>query len=73
MKKTYQLKNLGCANCAARMETDINKLDGVISAQVVFMTSRLKIETSTDDLDAILDQAQAIITSYEDDCVIVGH
>lgn len=72
MKKSYRLKNLGCANCAARMETDINKLDGVISAQIVFMTSRLKIETSTDDLDAILDQAQAIITSYEDDCVIVG-
>lgn len=72
MKKSYKLENLGCANCAAQMENDINKLDGVEKAQVVFMTSKLKIETSTDDIEPILDQAQKIITSYEDDCVILG-
>lgn len=72
MKKSYKLENLGCANCAARMEDDINKLDGVEKAQVVFMTSKLKLETSTDDIDSILDQAQKIITSYEEDCLITG-
>lgn len=72
MKKSYKLENLGCANCAARMEDDINKLDGVEKAQVVFMTSKLKLETSTDDIDSILDQAQKIITSYEEDCLIAG-
>lgn len=71
MKKSYKLENLGCANCAARMEDAINKLDGVTKAQVVFMTSKLKIETATDDIEAILDEAQKIITSFEDDCVIV--
>ena len=25
MKKTYKLENLDCANCAAKMETAINK------------------------------------------------
>ncbi|WP_251198490.1 cation transporter [Anaerotardibacter muris] len=72
MKKSYKLENLGCANCAAQMEADINRLDGVEKAQVVFMTSKLKIETSTDNIEPILDQAQKIITSYEDDCVILG-
>lgn len=72
MKKSYKLENLGCANCAARMEDDINKIDGVDKAQVVFMTSKLKIETSRDDIEAILDEAQRIITSYEEDCVILG-
>lgn len=72
MKKSYKLENLGCANCAARMEDAINKLDGVTKAQVVFMTSKLKIETATDDIEAILDEAQKIIASFEDDCVIVG-
>ena len=71
MKKSYTLENLGCANCAAQMENDINKLDGVEKAQVVFMPSKLKIETSTDDIEPILDQAQKLITSYEDDCVII--
>lgn len=72
MKKSYKLENLGCANCAARMEDDINKIDGVDKAQVVFMTSKLKIETVRDDIEAILDEAQRIITSYEEDCVILG-
>lgn len=72
MKKSYKLENLGCANCAARMEDAISKLDGVTKAQVVFMTSKLKIETSREDIDALLDEAQAIITSFEEDCVIAG-
>lgn len=72
MKKSYKLENLGCANCAARMEDDINKIEGVDKAQVVFMTSKLKIETARDDIEAILDEAQRIITSYEEDCVILG-
>ena len=72
MKKSYKLENLGCANCAARMEADINKIDGVDNAQVVFMTSKLKIETTTDSIETILDEAQRIITSYEEDCVILG-
>lgn len=72
MKKSYKLENLGCANCAARMEADISKIDGVDKAQVVFMTSKLKIETSHNDIEAILDEAQRIITSYEEDCVILG-
>ncbi len=72
MKKSYKLDNLGCANCAARMEDDINKIDGVDKAQVVFMTSKLKIETSSNDIETILNEAQRIITSYEEDCVILG-
>ena len=44
----------------------------VTKAQVVFMTSKLKLETSTDNIDPILDEAQKIITSFEDDCVIAG-
>lgn len=54
------------------MEDAINKIDGVTKAQVVFMTSKLKLETSTDNIDPILDEAQKIITSFEDDCVIAG-
>lgn len=72
MKKSYKLENLGCANCAARMEDDINKIEGVDKAQIVFMTSKLKIETSREDIEALLDEAQKIITSYEEDCVIAG-
>lgn len=41
MKKTYVLKNLGCAHCAAEMEAKINELPGVESATVDFASARL--------------------------------
>ena len=44
MKKTFRLEELDCANCAAKMENGIKKLDGVQDAAVSFMTQRLTIE-----------------------------
>ncbi len=43
MKKTYKLQDLDCANCAAKMEDAIGRLDGVSSARVNFMTQKLTI------------------------------
>ncbi len=71
MRKAYKLEELDCANCAAKMECDINKLDGVNDARISFMTQKLVIDTEPDRLDSILDQAQKICSKYEPDCVIV--
>ena len=38
MKKTYKIE-VDCANCAAKIETAINKKDGV-EASISFMTQR---------------------------------
>ena len=37
MKKTFKCE-VDCANCAAKMEEAVKKIDGVISARVNFMT-----------------------------------
>ena len=71
MKKVYRLENLGCANCAAKMERAISRIEGVESASVGFMTRRLIIEAEESDLEAILDKAQSLISKYEKDCKIV--
>ena len=70
MKKKYKLINLGCANCAAKMEKDINKLDGVNAAQISFMTQRLTLDAVEEQLAAILAAAQQICAKYEPDCRI---
>ncbi len=44
MKKVYKLENLNCANCAAKMENAIKKIDGVKGASISFMTQKLTIE-----------------------------
>ena len=44
MKKKFKLTDLDCANCAAKMEDAIKKIDGVKEATVSFMTQKLTIE-----------------------------
>ena len=36
MKKTFKLIDLDCANCAAKMEAAIKKLDGVTNTTISF-------------------------------------
>lgn len=71
MKRTFKFEGLCCANCAQKIEDGINKIDGVNSAKVVFMTERLKLDADDARWEQILDEAQAVCTKYEDDCVIV--
>lgn len=70
MKKNFKLENLDCANCAAKMETAINKLDG-ITANISFMTSRLTLEAEDAAFDAAVEAAQKAIKKVEPDCIIV--
>ena len=43
MTKRFKLIDLDCANCAAKMETAIKKLDGVEDAAVSFMMQKLTV------------------------------
>lgn len=58
MKKVYKLEDLDCANCAAKMECAIKKLDGVNDATVSFMAQRLTIEADDDKFEEIMDNVQ---------------
>ncbi|MEG0779186.1 MAG: heavy metal-associated domain-containing protein [Oscillospiraceae bacterium] len=71
MKKTYRLQDLDCANCAAKMERAIQKIDGVESAVVNFMTQKLTIEAEEARLEDILTQAVAVCKKVEPDCTIL--
>lgn len=65
MKKTFRLEGLGCANCAAKMETAINKLDGVKEATVNFITTKLVIEGDEAKMPTILAETEKIIKKIE--------
>ena len=71
MKKRFQLSQLDCANCAAKMEAAIGKIDGVQSASISFMAQKLTIEAEEDRFQEILEQAAAICRKIEPDCVIL--
>ncbi|MBQ4284476.1 MAG: cation transporter [Lachnospira sp.] len=71
MKKKFKMENLDCANCAAKMEAAINKIDGVVEANISFMTQKLTIEADDDKFDEIMKKAQAEVSKVEKDCKIV--
>lgn len=70
MKKTFKLIDLECANCAAKMQTAIAKLDGVRSVSVNFMTQKLTLEADDDIFDEVLKKAADCIKKVEPDCKI---
>lgn len=71
MKKTYRMKDLDCANCAAKMETAIRKIDGVSAATVSFMTQKLTIEAVDEKFETIVKEAVKICKKIEPDCSVV--
>ncbi len=70
MKKTYKLEDLDCANCAAKMEQAIKKIDGVTNASVSFLTQKMTVETDRDSLDEIMKEVVKVCKKVEPDCVI---
>ncbi|MCI8920542.1 cation transporter [Oscillospiraceae bacterium 21-37] len=71
MKKKFKMVDLDCANCAAKMENAIRKIDGVQDATVSFMSQRLTVEADDSRFEEILDQIVKVCKKVEPDCQIV--
>ena len=70
MKKSFKLRDLDCANCAAKMEEAIKKIEGVKDANVSFMMQKMTIEADDDRFDQIMEQVVEVCRKVEPDCVI---
>ncbi|MBO5214581.1 MAG: heavy-metal-associated domain-containing protein [Clostridia bacterium] len=71
MKKVFKVKNLECAHCAAKMQKEIEKLDGVNSASVSFLTQKFVLDVADEKYDEIILSSRKIIKKIEPDCEIV--
>lgn len=70
MKKQFKLIDLDCANCAAKMETAIKKIDGVQDASVSFMSQKLTLEADDDRFEDIMTSVVKACRKVEPDCTI---
>ena len=71
MRKVFKLEDLDCANCAAKMEEAIKKINGVQNASMRFMTQKLVIEADEANMDAVLDEAVKVCKKIEPDMTIL--
>ncbi|MEF9878723.1 MAG: cation transporter [Clostridia bacterium] len=72
MKKVFKLKDLDCANCAAKMEAAIQKINGVTACTVNFMTQKMSLEAADESFEQVLHEAKAVIKKVEPDCTLAN-
>jgi len=61
VKETYPVLGITCASCVRKIETVLNKTNGVTEATVNFATEKVTIEYDNGKLD--LDEIKKIIKS----------
>ena len=67
-QKVYILENLGCANCAAKMEKKINELPEVEAATITFATKQLRVAANHEV--ELLTTLQKICSSIESEVIV---
>ena len=70
MIKKFNMENVDCANCAAKMEEGIKKLDGVNDARVNFLTQKLVIDSDREDFDFLMKDVLKVCQKVDSDVEI---
>lgn len=64
MKFKYTIEGIDCPNCAAKLAAMMEKLDGVDSAKINFLSEKLTVESALDEAD-LLDALRKTAKAFE--------
>lgn len=67
MKKRYKFV-IDCANCAAKVEEAVKKINGVNEVTVNFMSQKMVLDADDARFDEILQEVIATAKKVEPDC-----
>ncbi len=70
MKYSFKIKGIDCANCAAKLENEIKKIEGIDLATINFFSERLTIECNEDIKEEVMAKVNKIIKKEEPDCTL---
>ncbi len=71
MNKTYILEDLDCAHCAAKIEEEVGKIEGVVKSTCTFLTQKLVLEIDENKEKEITKQVKKIVKKIEPDVEVV--
>ena len=71
MKKKFKMEDLDCANCAAKMEATIKKIEGVNEVSINFLAQKMIIDADDLRFDEIMKEAQAACSKVDPECKIL--
>lgn len=72
MKKVFNLIDLDCAVCAAKMQEAIAKIEGVNAVEVNFIAQKLMLDYDETKEKEILKKVVKAIKKVEPDCRVAG-
>ena len=70
MKKTSLLEDLCCANCAAAIERGVAKIEGVNSASVNFLTTKMILDVEEEGFDETFKKIKKVVKKTEPDVTL---
>lgn len=70
MKSKFKIQGLDCANCAARLEREIQEVDGVESVNINFMTEKMVIEYDENNGEELIKKIIKFIRKEEPDVTL---
>lgn len=71
MRKKFKMQDVDCANCAAEMERNIAKLDGVNEVSISFMHQKMTIDADDARFEEILEKAQECVSKVDEGAKIL--
>ena len=71
MKKVFKLEGLNCADCAAKIEEKVGKLEGVKSVVINFMTTKMTLESIDENFEEIIANVKKLVNEIEPDVNMV--
>ncbi len=72
MKKVLTLQNLDCANCAAKLERAVAKIDGVKEVTISFMAQKMVLDIAEENYSAVAENIQKAAKKAMPGCKIIG-
>jgi len=73
MQKTYALKGLECASCAAKIEEALKVSGGISKASLNLINSTLQIEVEESRQSSINEKISKIVHKYEPDVAVIPY
>ena len=70
MKYNFKIKGIDCANCAAKLENAIQKVEGVNNATINFLGEKLVIECDESKKEEVMKKVLKVIKKEEPDCTV---
>lgn len=72
MKKVFELEDLDCAVCAAKMQDAIGKIEGVSEVSVSFISQKMTLDYDESKETDVFKAIKKAVKKVEPDCRILG-